>query len=77
MTNMIVSSVTHEYLTPVRCIFNFASALATKVQGDDNKKNAKMIQTTSKLLLAQINMTLDGSLLDQNQFEPAYSCQSI
>jgi hypothetical protein len=36
-----------------------------------------MIQNTSMLLLAQINMTLDGSLLDKNGFQPANSVQSI
>jgi hypothetical protein len=62
MTNMIVSNVTHEYLTPVRCIYNLTTLL--NVEGDENQKNVKMIQTTSQLLQAQINMTLDGSLLD-------------
>lgn len=52
MTDMLVSSVTHEYLTPVRCIYNLTNILLTRVDDEENKKNVKMIQNTSMLLLA-------------------------
>ncbi len=43
MTNLMVSSVSHEYLTPVRCIYNLSTILAKKVEGEENQKNIQMI----------------------------------
>jgi hypothetical protein len=39
----MVSSVSHEYLTPVRCIYNLTTILAKKVIGEENRKNIQMI----------------------------------
>ena len=36
-----------------------------------------MILRTARLLLAQINLNLDGSLLSRDHFNPAFSVQSI
>jgi signal transduction histidine kinase len=73
MTDLMVSNVTHEYLTPVRCIYNLTLILEKSVHHPQDRKHITTIQTTSKLLLAQINTTLDGSLINQNHFQPVYS----
>lgn len=69
--------MTHEYLTPVRCILNIALLLLKSLKNPQDLNNVMMILRTSKLLLAQINTNLDGSLLSQDHFIPAYSVQSI
>ena len=66
MTDLMVSNVSHEYLTPVNGIYNMTLILDKSVTNPRDRKRIKTIQTTSKLLLSQINMTLDGSLLNQN-----------
>lgn len=69
---MLMSSVTHEYLTPVRCIFNFSNMLLPTASSSQ-LKSVKMIKNTSSLLLSQINMTLDGNLIDHGKFQPILS----
>lgn len=64
MTNLLVSSVTHELLTPVRCISKMSKLLQKSVASDFDKKQCMMIDITAQLLFAQINTSLDGSLLD-------------
>jgi hypothetical protein len=52
MTDLMVSNVTHEYLTPVRCIYNLTLILEKSVHHPQDRKHITTIQTTSKLLLA-------------------------
>ena len=76
MTEMLISSVTHEYLTPVRCINNFATLL-TKTATKEQTNNVNLIINTSALLLSQINMTLDGNLIENGKFQPAPSITNL
>ncbi len=34
MTEMLISNVTHEYLTPIRCIYNLSTILQRNVDED-------------------------------------------
>lgn len=74
-TSLLVSTVTHELITPLRCIVSMTDQLFQAHIYDnffDEKINTKikMIRSTAKLLLSQINMTLDMSLLTQAHFTP-------
>lgn len=46
MTEMLISNVTHEYLTPIRCIYNLSTILYNNTDAELSK-HAKMIQNTS------------------------------
>ena len=74
-----MSSVTHELITPLRCIVNMTDQLFESNafdRSDDKKIDKKlskkivMIRNTAKFLLVQINMTLDMSLLQSKHFTP-------
>ena len=74
-TSLLVSTVTHELITPLRCIVSMTDQLFQSYTFDnffDERINnkIKMIRSTAKLLLSQINMTLDMSLLTQAHFTP-------
>ena len=76
MTEMLISNVTHEYLTPIRCIYNLSTILYDNTDAELSK-HAKMIQNTSQLLLSQINTTLDGNLIEQNKFQAVNTVNNI
>jgi K+-sensing histidine kinase KdpD len=62
----MTSSVSHELMTPIRCVINFAGELIDNSGKTKKslKRKATMIFNTSKLLEAQIKMLLDRSLLE-------------
>ena len=69
LLNLVTSSVSHELITPIKCISAMANEMITEILKDSNAiHKAKMILTTSQLLQAQIKMLLDKSLLENGQF---------
>jgi signal transduction histidine kinase len=66
----ISSCISHELMTPIRCIITFAMLLVRELQDEALNQKASMIASTAKLLLSQIKMMLDNSLLANNHFEP-------
>ena len=60
-------------LTPLKCITSFAKTLERDLKHSPNRKEAQLILLSSKLLLSQVKMNLDRSLLQKGRFEPNYS----
>ena len=59
------SSVTHELITPLKCITSFAEELCIKIKEKSSKEIIQLIASTSKLVHAQVNELLDKNLLDK------------
>jgi hypothetical protein len=71
MLNLLTSSVTHEMLTPLKCIVQFGTKLL-KSRDPFVVKEAELIVSTANLLLSQVNQILDKNMLDNNAFAPNY-----
>lgn len=70
--NMMTSSVTHEMITPLKCIISFSDFILKDLI--DKKSNAyrstQLINTTSKLLFSQVKLLLDKNILKHDLFLP-------
>ena len=66
---MLQSSVTHELLTPLKCIISFAKTLERDLIHSNNRKEAQMIELTAKLISSQVQMLLDNNMIDHDKFE--------
>lgn len=60
------ATVTHEMITPLRCISKFAEDLKGSLQDFASNKVAELIYKTSKLLECQVNELLDKHMLEKN-----------
>lgn len=69
---MLQNSVTHEMLTPLQCIVSFAKSLDKELTHSAKRKDAQMISLTASLVLSQIKLMLDKSLLENNRFKANY-----
>jgi signal transduction histidine kinase len=70
MLSLMSSAVSHEMITPLKCIISMAQALSKKIPNESLKYDVDLISTTSKMLLNQVKGHLDRNLLDANLFEP-------
>jgi len=62
---MLQASVSHELVTPIKCIGSFAKELAYLLQGNSQvKQKAELIESTSKILLSQVKFLLDKNMID-------------
>ena len=52
MTNLLVSNITHELLTPVRCISKMSKILQKSDLSNSDKRQCIMIDITAQLLFA-------------------------
>jgi signal transduction histidine kinase len=52
LLHMLTSSVTHEMLTPLKCMVSFSKTVLRALADSPKKYEAKLIMTTSKLLLS-------------------------
>lgn len=65
MLSMLQASVSHELITPIKCIGTFAKELVEMNAGNSSKKSkAELIESTSKILLSQVKFLLDKGMLD-------------
>lgn len=71
------SSVTHELVTPLKCITSFAMELSRKEMDKTNRDVIKLIASTSKLVHAQVNELLDKNLLDKKMVIPKLQNTSL
>ena len=67
--SLLTASVTHEMVTPLKCIMSFAKSLEDHLKHDDKKEDAQLIYITARLLLSEIKILLDKNLIDQEKFE--------
>lgn len=73
LLSLFHSSVSHEMVTPLKCIISFAKTLEKELTFSPRHKDAQMIQLTANLLLSEVKMSLDRSLLENNRFVPDYT----
>ena len=66
----MTSSVSHELMTPIRCMITFAMGLYQSLTSKKKSRKAMMIVNTGKHLLAQVKMLLDKGMLEKGQFTP-------
>ena len=65
MLSFLQASVSHELLTPIKCIASFAQELVYALFSSGNLKyKSDLIHSTSKILLSQVKFLLDKSMLD-------------
>jgi signal transduction histidine kinase len=80
MLQIYNSSISHEMLTPIKCLVEVSKKVAREVESKRTLEDLSLISNTAKLLLNQVKGNLDRSLLAQNLFEAApekYSVYSL
>ena len=71
MLTFLQASVSHELMTPIKCIGSFSQELVFALSSNPSLKyKAELIVSTSKILLSQIKFLLDKSMIDQKVFAP-------
>jgi signal transduction histidine kinase len=70
LLSLLTSSVSHELITPIRCMVTFGNELVSSNLKDKNKRKASLIVNTGKLVLTQIKMLLDRNMLENGNFAP-------
>ena len=69
--SLLTTSVTHEMLTPLKCVVQFGTTLL-KSSDPSVVKEAQLIVSTAKLLLSEVKLILDKNMLDNNAFTPNF-----
>ena len=64
------SYITHEQITPIKCIIQAAEDLIKKADLQKLKNKLNYIAITAKMLFSQIKMFLDKSLIESGNFVP-------
>jgi len=55
-------------LTPIKCIVQMTKSLSENLKTGEFKYEAKLILSTTKLLMSQVKILLDKNLLDRDHF---------
>ena len=75
MLSLMASSVSHEMLTPMRCIINLTKGVEKRLEKQIREdpqvgKELDLVVKTGMLLLNQVKGYLDRDMLTQNMFKP-------
>lgn len=65
---IVTSSVTHDMLTPLKSVSCLSKKLSNSVESLTQQKEAITIYNTTELLLAEVKLLLDRSMLNNNKF---------
>ena len=68
MIELMTSSITHETITPLKCIVSFSQSLQRELKHSDARRDAEYIYITVKLILSQVKMLLDKNMLKNGLF---------
>ena len=68
MVQLLSSSVTHEMVTPLKCIISFANSLQKELKHSPKCKEAELIYVTAKLLLSEVKLLLDQNMIQNEIF---------
>lgn len=71
MLSVLNATVSHEMMTPLRCIISFGEAAALDAKQPQQKRKIDLIVSTAKLLTCQFKDLLDRSLLEKGLIDPA------
>lgn len=72
MVQLLSSSVTHEMVTPLKCIISFATSLQKELKHSAKCREAELIYVTAKLLLSQVKSLLDKNMIKNEIFTLQY-----
>lgn len=68
MMALMSSSVSHELLTPLKCIASITEIIQSKITEESQFYNLDLVLNTAQMLINQVKGNLDRNLLDANQF---------
>lgn len=68
MLTLFTSSVTHEMITPLRCITQLATTINVKSIDSLSRKQSSIIFSTCQLLQSEIKLLLDRNLIEKKSF---------
>ena len=71
MLSVLNATVSHEMMTPLRCIISFGEAAALDAKQPQQKRKINLIVSTAKRLTCQFKDLLDRSLLEKGLIDPA------
>lgn len=77
LLSLLTASVSHEMLTPIKCIVQMTKSLSENLKTGEFKYEAKLILSTTKLLMSQVKILLDKNLLDRDHFQPSIEPHSL
>lgn len=77
MLQLMSSSVSHEMITPLKCIIQMVNGLKDQQLHTALNFDADLVVNTAKMLLNQVKGNLDKNLLSQNLFEPQLECHDL
>ena len=66
MLQLMSSAVSHEMITPLRCILTMTEDIKTNQTTKEMKQQTDLIMVTGQMLLNQVKTNLDKVLLDKN-----------
>ena len=68
MLTLLTSSVTHELITPLKCIIQFTLSVLQRTNDPENRKDLELVLMTAQLLLSQVKLLLDRNMLEKGIF---------
>ena len=77
LLSLLTSTVTHEMVTPLKCMISFATSVLKELQNSPKKHEAELILTTAKLLLSQVKLLLDKNMLEHDMFQPNFEVSPV
>ena len=71
MLNVMTSTISHEMVTPLKCMISLTDLVQKNQKKDSaDAKNLNIVRNTAEILLNQMQGSLDTSLLKAGQFQP-------
>ncbi len=55
--------MTHELITPLKCMASFSSSLVKELKKSPKRHEAELMLSTTKLVLSQVKLVLDRNML--------------
>lgn len=68
MLTLLTSSVTHELITPLKCIIQFTLSVLQRTNDPEKRKDLELVLLTAQLLLSQVKLLLDRNMLEKGIF---------
>ena len=74
---LLTSSVTHEMITPLKCIIQFTHKVLSQTTDPDKRKDLELILSTAQLLLSEVKLLLDRNMIENNHFTPNFEMHPV
>jgi K+-sensing histidine kinase KdpD len=78
MANFLCQSISHEMITPLRCITDIVGQVIDNLGNESSEiYSLKIISNTAQILLSFIKTNMDEVLLEANKFTPVFEQYSL